>query len=225
MIPLVIIDDEESVGRMIARQMSTSSFQGQNYQAQYHRNTTEGYQALMRAIAENNYFAALLTDNDIESKDNGLNLIQRLKREEFRIPIMLMSAHNIKQKAIEAGADHFILKPIEDIAKSIEEWLNIYAMRNVVENLCWPIKGISPTQDRFDLMNYNIKKLREQGLIKEKQGKYYAATNFSQGIEITVRLTNGTTGMHGVLAEAAEPLPERKVTIACPPYGLATRIK
>lgn len=225
MIPLIIIDNEESLGRIIARQMSGISFQGNDYQAQHYTNTATGYQALMRTIAENNYFAALLTDNDIESKNNGLSLIQRLRSEDFRIPIMLMSAYEIEQQALEAGADQFILKPTENITKPVEDGLNSYAMRNIVESLCWPIKGVVPTGDRFDLIDYNLRKLEEQGLVHKKGNKYFASKDFSQGVEMAVRLANGTTGMHGVLAQAVEPLPERKVTIACPPYGQARRIK
>ncbi len=70
-------------------------------------------------LISSNKYNIIIMDITLKGEQSGLSLIRKLKRKkEFReIPIVGLSAHVVNQdrkKALEAGADVYLTKPIEN---------------------------------------------------------------------------------------------------------------
>jgi len=103
---ILIVDDNQDSRELVVKLLKTKGFQTIE--------AVDGEEALEKATAERP--ALILMDRSLP-KMSGYEVTRRLKsRKEFRdIPIVALTAHAMrgdKEKALEAGCDGYISKPI-----------------------------------------------------------------------------------------------------------------
>jgi len=229
---VIIIDDEIVRGELCKRVLSRENrMSPHNFEAYHYTDTQLGYGALMEIINANG-FAVLLTDNDVEKGNAGLDLIKKIREERIRIPIVQMSGLGIEHESITCGADYFVMKSagLDSLLNAVRNALNIYAMRNIIEGLCPPFRGIPldyTTRDRFDIVCYNLNQFEKQGLVVVNNGKLSVLkekiSQFEDGVDVAINLTNGASGLEGIAGQLAEPVPDGVVKIAYR-EGVARRV-
>ncbi|WOH13927.1 hypothetical protein DCAR_0933440 [Daucus carota subsp. sativus] len=76
----------------------------------------DAYEALQKLRTES--FDLVISDVQMPGMD-GFQLLEQIKKE-FKLPVILISADDRKEAAIDAGAVSFILKPISpDVARNV----------------------------------------------------------------------------------------------------------
>jgi len=105
---LLFVEDEEDLIEIIS---DTLTKLNANYL------TAKNGQEALKIIDENSDISMIITDINMPVM-NGLEMIEELKRKEFNLPIIVMSAHTELEyinKAKELGVDDYLLKPFDFI--------------------------------------------------------------------------------------------------------------
>ncbi len=100
---LLIVEDDLTISDFICK-----GFREQGYVVDH---VVDGHDALM--MAQEQYYDAAVVDLMLPGMD-GLQLIQTLRREGSRLPILILSAkHTVddRVKGLETGSDDYLVKP------------------------------------------------------------------------------------------------------------------
>ena len=105
-ITIFIVDDDDSFRRSLRRLISVAGFR------------TMAFGSAQEFLDSRNYLSNGVLILDVRMPEmGGLDLQKRLAELGADMPIIFMSAHNdiyARQKALEAGAFDFIIKPFEE---------------------------------------------------------------------------------------------------------------
>jgi len=113
MIKIAIIDDEDEILKVLER------FLGRDFAVRTFSNPTTGFQEVLKGD-----FDLLLCDIMMPQL-NGLTLLKQLRERNCNIKVIMMTAYDSLDKALEAhayGAKNYIKKPfksLEDVRNSI----------------------------------------------------------------------------------------------------------
>lgn len=111
---VAIVDDDESIGRALARLVRTLGYQPQTF--------ASGEELL--SVFADLQPSCVLTDIQMPGM-NGLELARELHLRHPDLPIMLMTAYpslTNRELALSVGAREYLTKPLDD--KKLEEWLS-----------------------------------------------------------------------------------------------------
>mgnify|MGYP001564787059 CR=1 FL=1 len=114
-IPLdvVVVDDNEPLMRFLVRSISRTFEDGCNVEG--YTNANDGYEAVRRLSGKEGsegMGVVLCTDNDIVSRNEGINLVMKLRKEGYtRVHVILSSARPMEMEALTSGANKFFEKP------------------------------------------------------------------------------------------------------------------
>jgi two-component system NtrC family response regulator len=114
---ILIVDDEKNYTLILAAILEDEGFETLT--------ANSGQEAL--AILSESDVDLVLTDMKMPSMD-GIELLERIKKEDADLPVIMMTAHGTVEKAVEAmqkGAYNYILKPFDN------ERLVLYASKAV----------------------------------------------------------------------------------------------
>jgi len=124
---ILVIDDEQSIRRMLIRVLSSEGF--------IVKEAVNGLEALKR-LREENYSLVLL---DLKMPIlNGIETLKKIKDNDSNLPVIMMSAYGSISEAVEAmklGALDYLVKPfdIEELKIIVERAIKEYALK--VENI------------------------------------------------------------------------------------------
>jgi len=119
--PILVVDDEEIVRRMVADVLEMGG-----YETRTAESGDEAYRLLREAGAR---YQMVITDNNMPGMQ-GLELLAKIRAIDAKMPIVLMTAYGRIETSIEAydlGADGFLLKPFDDIHMILEEVQAVFA--------------------------------------------------------------------------------------------------
>lgn len=122
---ILIIEDEEKLRRVLELHLRSAG-----YEVEIASSAEEGWKLADRA-------SLILTDLRLPGMD-GLELIARIRRQNTRVPIIVMTAYGTVETAVQAmkqGAEDFLLKPfsLDHLTTVIEKALERRALED--ENL------------------------------------------------------------------------------------------
>ena len=103
---ILIVDDEKNYTLILAAVLEDEGFETLT--------ANSGSQAL-EILAESDV-DLVLTDMKMPAMD-GIDLLERIKKEDADLPVIMMTAHGTVEKAVEAmqkGAYNYILKPFDN---------------------------------------------------------------------------------------------------------------
>jgi len=109
MIRVLIIDDEQSIGRMLEKALGRSG----DFKVTYMENPIN---ALSR-FRKGDYDGVLL-DIMMPQKD-GLSVLEEIKVKDPECVVVMMTAYSTLDKVLQShkvGADHYLLKPFDSLA-------------------------------------------------------------------------------------------------------------
>ena len=130
---ILIVEDDSSSRNLLVRLLKK-----ENYEVEIASDGLEAFE-----LMERNRFQAILTDWMMPKMD-GLELIHKIRQSSHRDTVILMitalASREAKEKALEAGADDYISKPIDtkDVLKRLDNCLNrnnLESARQLDENL------------------------------------------------------------------------------------------
>ncbi len=130
---ILVVDDNKANRRIITQTLKNLNI--------YSHEAANGKQAIN--AYNKGKFELILMDLEMDNM-NGIETTQHIRKSEKnnnRIPIIAISAHNRKEKihsALSAGFDDFLTKPVDDenLKETINRWLNIANLNTL------PIKKI-----------------------------------------------------------------------------------
>src|SRR5580658_8794768 len=102
---ILVVDDEESLGRAIARKLVASGYDVQL--------ATDGRKAA--ELLADVTFDAILSDLDMP-RLNGIQLLQIVRQRDLEVPVVLMTGNpSLKSamQAVEHGALQYLVKPVD----------------------------------------------------------------------------------------------------------------
>lgn len=101
---ILVIDDEANLRHTLTRILQRSG---------YEVTTAEDGEEALRRLADNSFDLVLL---DIRLPGlSGLDVLERIRKQDVRIPVILLTAHGSLQSALDAirlGATDYLLKPV-----------------------------------------------------------------------------------------------------------------
>ena len=103
---ILIVDDEKNYPPILSAVLEEEGFE--TYSA------NSGKEALQ--ILENSDVDLVLTDMKMPAMD-GIELLEKVKMKDPKLPVIMMTAHGTVEKAVEAmqkGAYNYILKPFDN---------------------------------------------------------------------------------------------------------------
>jgi DNA-binding NtrC family response regulator len=121
MIRLLIIDDEQSIGRMLEKALGRSG----DFKITYIDNPVTA----MSRFRKGEYDGVLL-DIMMPQKD-GLSVLEEIKAKDPECTVIMMTAYSTLDKVLQShkvGADHYILKPFDSLGaveKKVRELIEI----------------------------------------------------------------------------------------------------
>lgn len=102
----LIIADDESMIRDLFENICSISFPNVRV------DTVGSAEELAHRLSSSEY-DLILSDNDMECLDAGIDLLKRLREQQILTPFYIMSGrHDVHQAAIDAGATDFLAKPL-----------------------------------------------------------------------------------------------------------------
>ncbi len=125
---ILICDDEENIRNLLKRFFALDKIEC---------DTAENGLSAQRMLRENPY-DALVVDLRMPGLD-GLELIRWLRREGFRMPVIMISAHGDITDAVTAlkeGAQDYIVKPFdpEELTIRVKQLVEAQNLKNLVES-------------------------------------------------------------------------------------------
>lgn len=125
---ILICDDEENIRNLLKRFFALDKIEC---------DTAENGLSAQRMLRENPY-DALVVDLRVPGLD-GLELIRWLRREGFRMPVIMISAHGDITDAVTAlkeGAQDYIVKPFdpEELTIRVKQLVEAQNLKNLVES-------------------------------------------------------------------------------------------
>jgi FixJ family two-component response regulator len=106
------VDDDPSVLKALARLLRTRAIDARTYES------ARDFLDSLPEEASDAWPECLILDLQMPDM-NGLQLQRHLKQSGIRIPTIVITAHsedNMRELCIMAGADAYLLKPLEDLS-------------------------------------------------------------------------------------------------------------
>lgn len=160
---ILVIEDEESIRRLITFDLKMS-----NYEVQQSANGQEGYE-----LALNNYYDVILIDWMLPDKD-GLSIVKDLRKNHVDSLLIMLTAKDEETdilECFEAGVDDYITKPFSprQLQARLKAHLRRQAPKNIdvvnIENVSidrnlYEVKIdnelVNLTKKEYELLNYLI---------------------------------------------------------------------
>lgn len=144
---ILVVDDEESVCRMLR-----DLLEAEGYEVSVALHAFEALD-LLRSDEEIN---AVLVDVRMPDVD-GLEFFNRVRREGYIVPVVVMTAYGTTDTAIQAmklGAFDYVLKPfsIEELLMTVQKAVELDRMAQEVKALRHELSGEAPGEDFEELI-------------------------------------------------------------------------
>jgi DNA-binding response OmpR family regulator len=101
---ILIVDDDKSITSLLKKLLE---LEPEGFQVEI---ASRGQQAVEQVNA--NPPDLIMVDRQLHDMD-GIQLVAQIRKQYQDLPIVVASGMNVEKEALQAGADHFILKPFE----------------------------------------------------------------------------------------------------------------
>lgn len=115
----VIIADDEILMRNVLRRLIKKTCGTRNVLVSIEE-VPNGEELVAKVTcAEKDFYKLILTDYRMMGNISGLEAVEQIRRSNPIVPVYLMSANEVMEKAMQAGATGYIQKPFD--SKSIQD--------------------------------------------------------------------------------------------------------